>query len=368
MKSKVPFNSLLLQWNEIADAAQPEIDQLFAESAFSGGPYVERFEKEIANWLGSPHAIACNSGTSALHLAMLAADIKQGDEVLVPAHTFIATIWGVLYVGATPVLCDVDAATGTIDLSDAARRVTSRTRAIIPVHLYGQPADLAAASSLAAKHGLQVIEDNAQAIGAKFDGRQLGTRGKLGCFSFYPGKNLGGAGEGGLVTTADDQLASRMRTLRNHGQSERYIHGEVGYNYRMDGIQAVVLRHKLARLAGWTAERQRLARGYAEKLKDLPLQLPQVVNQDHVWHLYVVRTAQRDALRNHLSSEGIETGMHYPVPIHKQPCMQELGFGAGSFPQSEAWANEGLSLPLFMGMTDDQLDLTVGAIRRFFKA
>jgi dTDP-4-amino-4,6-dideoxygalactose transaminase len=368
MTIRVPFNNLRLQWDEVAAAAQADINEVFTRSAFSGGPFVERFEKEIAAWLGTPHAIACNSGTSALHLAMLAAGIGPGDEVLVPAHTFIATIWGILYVGATPVLCDVEEATGNIDLLDAERRITPRTRAIVPVHLYGQPADLGRARVLAATHGLKIIEDNAQAVCARYDGRQLGTIGLVGCFSFYPGKNLGAAGEGGLVVTADNALADRMRRLRNHGQSERYVHTEVGYNYRMDGIQAVILQHKLRRMNDWTEQRRRLASQYAAGLGDLPLRLPAVVHQDHVWHLYVVRTPRRDALRVHLEKAGIETGLHYPVPIHRQPCLQNLRLDLNAYPNADAWASEGLSLPLFMGMSQAQMDHVLRSVRSFFQA
>ncbi len=366
MSPKIPFNNLALQWDEVSAAAQADIQALFVNSAFSGGRYVETFERDIAAWLGTPHAIACSSGTAALHLAMVAAGIGPGDEVLVPAHTFIATIWGVLYVGATPVLCDVEDATGNIDAADAARRVTGRTRAIIPVHLYGQPADLGAVQALAQAHGLKVIEDNAQAIGARYDGVSLGCHGLMGCFSFYPGKNLGAAGEGGLVTTADDALAERLRRLRNHGQSERYIHAEVGFNYRMDGIQGIVLRHKLPRLADWTARRKQLAAAYAEGLAGLPLRLPETRHQDHVWHLHVVRAPERDALRAALTAAGIETGLHYPVPNHRQPCLAGLASDPRGYPVSEAWAEQGLSLPLFAGMTDAQLDQAIAAIRAFF--
>lgn len=368
MSIRVPFNNLSLQWKEIASAARADLDDIFLNSAFSGGRYVEEFEREIAAWLGTPHAIACNSGTSALHLAMLAAGIGPGDEVLVPAHTFIATIWGVLYAGATPVLCEVEDETGNIDVADAARRITSRTRAIIPVHLYGQAADLHAVEALANEHGLKVIEDNAQAIGAAFDGRKLGTRGLLGCFSFYPGKNLGAAGEAGLVVTADSELAARMAKLRNHGQAERYVHTEVGYNYRMDGIQAIVLRQKLRKLDEWTDARRGWAQKYDAGLSGLPLRLPKVVHQDHVWHLYVVRTPRRDELRAYLAGEGVETGLHYPVPNHRQPCLQNFSFDPNGYPVADAWASECLSLPLFTGMSDEQVDFTIEAIRRFFRA
>jgi dTDP-4-amino-4,6-dideoxygalactose transaminase len=366
MTQIVPFNNLALQWQEIAEPVQAELAELFANSAYSGGRYVDAFEREIATWLGTPNAIACASGTAALHLAMVAAGIGPGDEVLVPAHTFIATIWGVLYVGATPVLCEVEDATGNIDLDDATRRITARTRAIIPVHLYGQPADLAGVRALAEAHGLKIIEDNAQAIGARYDNRMLGTHGFMGCFSFYPGKNLGAAGEAGMVVTADDGFAERLRDLRNHAQSERYLHAELGFNYRMDGVQGIVLRHKLHRLDEWNTRRRRLAAGYAAALAGLPLRLPEVRHQDHVWHLYVVRTPKRDALRRYLQERGIETGLHYPIPNHRQPCLAHLATDPAGFPIAEAWASQGLSLPLFHGMTDAQLDRTVAAIRGFF--
>lgn len=363
---RVPFNDLAIQWREVENDVHREFEEVFARSAFSAGPFTKKFEAEIAAYLGAKHALGVNSGTSALHLAVLAAGIGAGDEVLVPAHTFIATLWGLLYAGATPVLCDVDDATGTIDLEDAARRVTARTKAIIPVHLYGQPANLDAVSALAKRHGLIVIEDNAQAIGARWNGRHLGTIGRFGCFSFYPGKNLGAAGEGGLVTTNDDALAERLRALHNHGQSERYIHVDVGYNYRMDGLQAVVLRHKLKLLDGWTARRKALGSRYQAGLAGLPLTVPAVRNQDHVWHLFVVRTPQRDELRDHLNRANIETGLHYPVPCHRQPCLNHMPIDRDSYPVSDRWAREGLSLPLFYGMTDSQVDRVISEVRGFF--
>lgn len=366
MSKAIPFNNLAIQWRDVAAEANADIAELFVNSAFSHGRHVEAFEQDVARWLDTPHAIAVNSGTSALHLAMLAAGVGAGDEVLVPAHTFIATIWGVLYVGATPVLCDVEDATGNIDIADAARRITARTVAIVPVHLYGQPADLGAVTALAARHGLKVVEDNAQSIGARWGGRMCGTHGLIGCFSFYPGKNLGAAGEGGMVVTADEALAARLRRLRSHGETQRYLHTEIGYNYRMDGIQGIVLRHKLRRLHAWTERRRQLAAGYASALRGLPLRLPEVRHQDHVWHLYVVRTDRRDALRAHLQSDGIATGLHYPVPNHRQPCLSHLPLDPAGYPIADAWASQGLSLPLFYGMTDSEVDRVAASIDRFF--
>jgi dTDP-4-amino-4,6-dideoxygalactose transaminase len=363
---RVPFNDLGIQWREIREDAVREIDQVFEKSAFCLGPHVEAFEREIADWLGVRHAIGVNSGTSALHLSTVAAGIGVGDEVLVPAHTFIATAWGAIYAGALPVLCDVDRASGTIDVSDAAKRVTTRTKAIVAVHLYGQPADMDAVSAFAAKHGLVVIEDAAQSIGARWNGAHTGTIGQHGCISFYPGKNLGAAGEAGLIVTNDDHDAHKMRALRNHGQSERYVHDEIGYNYRLDGLQAAVLRHKLKRLNNWTAQRKALASGYADGLAGLPLELPRIVNQDHVWHLYVVRTPKRDALREYLQNRNIDTGLHYPVPLNRQPCLKNFVGSQESYPESDRWADQALSLPLFVGMTAEQLAHVVASVSEFF--
>lgn len=362
----VPFNDLSVQWRLIADDVRSDIEKIFASSAFCLGPYVESLEQEIAAMIGAPHAIGVNSGTSALHLATLAAGIGPGDEVLVPSHTFIATIWGVLYAGAHPVLCDVDADTATIDVHDAERRLTSRTKAIIPVHLYGQPAQMDDIMTFAIRQGLTVIEDAAQSFGARWNGRATGAIGHFGCFSFYPGKNLGGAGESGLIVTSDDAAAARLRSLRNHGQTQRYLHTEIGYNYRMDGLQGMVLSHKLRHIEAWTTERKRLARRYQANLAGLPIDVPQVRNQDHVWHLFVIRTARRDALQQHLTARRIECGLHYPMPNHRQPSLCYLASDPAAFPQTERWATQGLSLPIFFGMHNEQVDAVCDAVRDFF--
>ena len=365
---RVPFNDLTVQWQEIADDVRFDLEALFERSAFSAGPFVKAFEDDIAAYLGVKHAIAVNSGTSALHLATLAADIGPGDEVLVPSHTFIATLWGLLYAGATPVLCDVDEDTATIDVADAQRRVTQRTKAIIPVHLYGQPADMRGVLQLAERFDLKVIEDNAQAIGARWNNAHLGTIGELGCFSFYPGKNLGAAGEGGLVVTNDEELAARVRCLGNHGQRERYVHTDIGFNYRMDGVQGAILSRKLKRLDAWTERRRQLAARFQAGLAGLPLELPVVRFGDHVWHLFVVRTPRRKELREHLARANIETGLHYPIPCHRQPCLQHLQMDRNSYPQSDRWTRELLSLPLFYGMTDAQADRVIDSIHEFFRS
>jgi dTDP-4-amino-4,6-dideoxygalactose transaminase len=363
----VPFTDLSFQWRQIEAKALPDIRRLFEQSTFCLGPFVERFEQAISDYLGIPHAIGVNSGTSALHLALIAAGIGPGDKVMVPSYTFVATAWGVLYVGATPVLCDVEEESANIDLADAERRLDRAVKAVIPVHLYGQPADMAGVMAFAARHRLVVIEDAAQAIGARFDGRRVGTFGLCGCYSFYPAKNLGAAGEAGLVATADEAITRRLLALRHHAQSERYVHTELGFNYRMEGIQGLILGHKLPLLDSWTDSRRKLAQAYHERLAGLPLILPQVVHHDHVFHLYVVRSKDRDRLRDYMRGAGIETGLHYPVPLHAQPALARFVAGAQSFPVADRYARECLSLPLFVGMTEVQVDRVCETIRRFYR-
>lgn len=362
----IPFSNLSLQWREIADAARADIDTLFATSSFCLGPFVERFEAAVADYLGVRHAVGVNSGTSALHLALIAAGVRPGDKVLVPANTFIATIWAVLYVGAVPLLCDVEAASGNIDVRDAERRIDRSVKAIIPVHLYGQPANMEAVMALAERYGLAIIEDAAQAIGARYRGKAVGSFGLLGCFSFYPAKNLGAAGEAGLVTTNDGMLADRVRVLRNHSQTERYVHTELGFNYRMEGLQGLILGHKLSRLDAWTEQRRTIARCYDAGLAGLPLALPQVVNSDHVYHLYVILSERREELRAFLRQRGVETGLHYPVPIHRQPCLDTLEIDRTSYPVTDTYAKGCLSLPMFSGMTDAQANRVVSNVCSFF--
>jgi dTDP-4-amino-4,6-dideoxygalactose transaminase len=363
----VPFTDLSIQWRQIEAQALADIYGLFQDSTFCLGPFVERFEQAVGKYLGTAHAVGVNSGTSALHLALIAAGIGPGDKVLVPTLTFVATAWAVLYVGATPVFCDVEDASANIDLADAERHLDAAVKAIIPVHLYGQPADMAAVTAFAARHGLTVIEDAAQAIGARFAGRCVGTFGLCGCFSFYPAKNLGAAGEAGLVVTADETIARRLRALRHHAQTERYLHAELGFNYRMDGFQGLVLGHKLPLLDGWTELRRKLARAYTERLAGLPLATPQLTHGDHVFHLYVVRSLERDRLRTYLQQARIETGLHYPFPLHAQPALARFVDHRDKFPVADRYVRECLSLPLFAGMTEAQLDRVCDTIARFFR-
>jgi dTDP-4-amino-4,6-dideoxygalactose transaminase len=363
----VPFVDLGWQWQQIAEAALPEIHQALATGAYSLGPAVARFETAFADYLGARHVIGVSNGTAALHLAAIIAGIGPGDEVLIPAHTFAATAWAALYVGAVPVLCDVDADTGLIDLSDAERKIGPRTRAVIPVHLYGRPLDLDRLYAFARRHGLGVIEDACQAHGASFGGQRIGAGSQLACFSFYPSKNLGSAGESGAVVTNDAAIADRLRALRNHAQTERYVHDELGFNYRMEGIQALVLLHKLRHLDRWTALRQAIADAYREGLRGLPLVLPAPVDGRHAYHLFVVRSAERDALRRHLAEHGIETGLHYPVPMHRQPCLAAYVPDSRDYKGADGWSAECLSLPIYPGMESRQVEQVIAAIRAFYR-
>ncbi|MBF0340004.1 MAG: DegT/DnrJ/EryC1/StrS family aminotransferase [Magnetococcales bacterium] len=363
----VPFVDLLPQWGAIEAQVTPDLHKLFVSGEFCLGSWVQRFEEAFARYLDVPYAIAVNSGTSALHLALIAAGVGPGDRVLLPSHTFVATLWAVLYVGAIPVLCDVDPLTGTLDPEDARRRLQSGAKAIMPVHLYGQPAELDSILALADQHGLTVIEDTAQAHGARYRNRAVGTHGAFGCFSFYPGKNLGAAGEGGMVVTADPKAAEQIRALRNHGQYERWIHRELGFNYRMEGIQGLILGHKLPHLNAWTDARRHVARRYQEGLADLPILLPTVRHHDHVYHLYVIHTPQREALRRFLEQRNIQTGIHYPVPLHRQPCYTALGISAPEgYPHTDRLTEQCLSLPMYAGMQEAQIDAVIAGVRAFF--
>ena len=283
----VPFSDLNWQWRKIEHKFLPEFNKLVSDGSYCLGPSVEQFENEFAKYVGASHAIGVNSGTSALHLALIVAGIKAGDKVLVPAQTFIATAWPLLYLGATPILCDVEIDTGNIDVNDAERRLQPGTKAIIPVHLYGQPANMGKLLRFADAYGLKVIEDACQAHGAIYENKTVGTLGLLGCYSFYPGKNLGAIGEAGMIVTENEEMAKRLRSLRHHAQEERYIHQEIGFNYRMEGIQGLALYNKLAYIEEWTNLRRALAKRYLKGLAGLPLALPEVVHQDHVYHLLI---------------------------------------------------------------------------------
>lgn len=364
---QVPFFDLKEQHRRLGAELHAALDSVAADGSFILGPAVERFERRFAEYLGVRHCAGLNNGTSALHLALLACGVGPGDEVITTPATWISTSWAVSYVGARPVFVDIDPVTYTLDPTLAERAVTSRTRAILPVHLYGHAADVEALSRLAERHGLALIEDAAQAHGARVGGRRVGTFGKAGCFSFYPSKNLGAFGEAGAVVTDDDEVAARVRRLRDHAQAGRHRHVEIGYNMRMEGIQGAVLDAKLGRLDGWNAERARHAARYREILAGLPgLDLPAAAGPDgHVWHLFVVmlREADREAVRAELAARGVGTGVHYPTPVHLQPAYAHLGHRKGDFPVAEGLFRRCLSLPMFPELTDGQVEHAAAALR-----
>ncbi|MCA9132218.1 MAG: DegT/DnrJ/EryC1/StrS family aminotransferase [Planctomycetales bacterium] len=362
--SDVPFLDLGGQDHELHDDILLALQEVVRSGCFVLGPHVAAFEKSFAQECDVKHCVGVNSGTSALHLALIAAGVGQGDEVLTVPLTFVATSWAIRYVQARPVFVDIDPRTYTMDIEQVASRITRRTKAILPVHLYGQPAALQPLREIAERHGLALIEDAAQAHGASYQQRPAGSWGHCGCFSFYPGKNLGAYGEAGAIVTNDDALAQRLRTLRDHAQSERYHHRELGFNYRMDAFQGAVLEIKLSRLASWTAQRRRLAAQYLQRLAGLPLAVPHVAPEgQHAWHLFVVLHPQRDRLRAALQQQGIHSGLHYPIPVHLQPAFADLGYGPGDFPVSERVARECLSLPLFPNLSDSQQNAVVEALQ-----
>jgi dTDP-4-amino-4,6-dideoxygalactose transaminase len=354
----VPFLDLSKQFAQIREDVLARLGAVCHSGRFVLGPEVEEFERSFARYCEAGFCVAVNSGTSALHLALLALGVRPGDEVVTTPMTFVATAWAVSYVGATPVFVDIDPATRTLDPDKLQAALTSRTRAILPVHLYGQPADLEPILRVASGHGLPVVEDAAQAHGARYQGRRVGGLGRAGCFSFYPAKNLGAFGEGGALVTNDAELAQGARMLRNHAQMEKYRHECIGFNYRMDAFQGAVLGIKLARLDGWNERRRAHAARYRERLEGVPaLGLPAALtDRESVCHLFVVEVDGRDWVARQLQAAGIETGLHYPIPVHLQPAYRHLGLGPGSFPVAERLAQRCLSLPMFPELADEQID------------
>ena len=324
---------------------------------------VARFEEEFARFCGAEQAIAVSSGTAALHLAFVAAGIGPGDEVITVPATFVATVAAIVYANATPVFVDVDPATWNMDPAKLEAAITPRTRAIVPVHLHGRLADMTAIRRIARRHGILVIEDAAQAHGAERDGVRAGAFGDIGCFSFYPGKNLGACGEGGAVTTSDAALADRIRSLRDWGQEGKYNHVRHGFNYRMDGVQGAALGVKLAHLEGWTRRRRQICATYQAGL-GTGIGRPAPIGADHACHVYAILADDRDALRAELQTAGVATGIHYPCPVHLQPAYASLGHGPGDFPVSEAIARHTLSLPLYPEMADAQVATVIEAVNR----
>ncbi len=361
----IPLVDLAAQHAEVADEISRGMAAVIARSAFILGEEVGAFEADFARACGAAHAIGVGNGTDAIELVLRALGIGAGGEVLVPANTFIATALAVLRAGARPVLVDCDAH-HLIDPERLAAAVTPRTRAILPVHLFGQLADMEAVAAVAAAHGLLVLEDAAQAHGARRQGRPAGSFGRAAAFSFYPGKNLGAYGDAGAVVTSDDALAGRIRHLRNWGSERKYHHPEAGFNSRLDTLQAVVLAAKLRRLADWNAARRRAAARYEALLAGLDeVETPRVLpGNDHVWHLYVVRVPRRDAVLARLQADGIGAGIHYPTPLHLHGALRPLGYSAGDFPHAERAAAEILSLPMYPHLGAAQQERVVAALRR----
>ncbi len=361
----IPLADLKAQYR----ALKPEIDQAIQDvldsAQFVLGAPVSSFEHDFAAFCHTADAIGVNSGTSALHLALLAAGVRSGDEVITVPFTFVATVAAIEYAGAKPVFVDIEPTYFTMDPSNIERAITPRTKAIVPVHLYGQPADMDAIGDVADRHGLIVVEDACQSHGSEYKGRRCGSMGLLGCFSFYPGKNLGAYGEGGAVVTSDPALAAKIRLLRSWGEDVRYEHKYRGFNYRMDGVQGAVLAVKLKYLEAWTEARRSRAAEYTRRLTGTSASTPRERPASrHVYHQYVVRVSERDAWRAALTEGGVQTGVHYPIPLHLQPAYADLGYSRGDFPIAEQAAAEVLSLPMFPELTDEQ----IASIASLFRA
>jgi len=374
---KVPFLDLKSQYHSVKEEIFRELNEIFENTAFVLGKHVQEFEKEFAKAHDVKYCYGVSSGTDGNHVVLWALGIGPGDEVIVPANTFIATVWGATLCGAKPVFVDCHPESYNIDPEKVESAISNKTKAIVTVHLYGQPADMDSLREIAEKHNVYLVEDAAQAHLSEYKGKKVGGLGVAASFSFYPGKNLGAYGEAGAVVTNDDELAEKFRLIRNHGSADKYTHVMFGHNYRMENIQGAVLKVKLKYLHEWTEKRRKVAEKYNELLSDLEyIILPKEMSYaKHVYHLFVIqinkniknRMEIRSKLRSFLNEKGIGTGLHYPTPLHLQPCFKDLGYKAGDFPVSEALAFGGLSLPMYPEMTDEQIEYVSNCIREFFK-
>lgn len=364
----VPYFDLPAQLRGIRKEIDAAIARAIDNCTFCLGPDVAQFEKDFAAYCRAEHCVGFNSGTSALHVAMLLAGVGPGDEVITTPFTFIATSWAISYAGARPIFVDIDDATCNLDVKRIEHAITARTKAILPVYLYGQSCDLDVLLEIARKRKLALVEDACQAHGARYKGRTVGTFGSTACFSFYPAKNLSACGEGGALVTNDAKLAARAKSLREHGSTQRYYHDEIGFNYRMEGFQGAVLSVKLKYLGKWTERRRAIAKIYSELLSETPLQLPvEAAYAESVWHLYTVRHAQRDELKKYLEANGVGSAIHYPIPVHLQKAYSSLGYKPGDFPVAEKAAREVLSLPIYPEMTDRQVQRVTDVVKEFFR-
>jgi dTDP-4-amino-4,6-dideoxygalactose transaminase len=360
----IPYSDLQPLHEELRDDLRRVLDEVLDTRQFILGRYVENFERAFAAYSNVEHAIAVNSGTSALHLALLAAGVEPGDEVITVPFTFAATVASIHYAGARPVLVDIDPQSFTMRTDAIESAITPKTRAILPVHLYGQPADMDGINAIARKHGLAVIEDAAQAHGSEYKGRRVGGIGDIACFSFYPTKNLGGCGEGGMVTTNNAELAHKVRLLRDWGQDRKYHHAVRGFNYRMEGLQGAILGVKLPHLERWTEARRAAAAQYDRLLEGAPVTKPTAMTYSrHVYHTYTVRSLRRDDLQRHLQAAGISTAIHYPIPLHMQPAYADAAFPEGSLPEAERASREVLSLPMYPHIAKASIAKVAEAVR-----
>jgi dTDP-4-amino-4,6-dideoxygalactose transaminase len=365
---KVPFVDLKALHRPIESELSEAIARVMRNVSFVQGPEVKAFEDAFASYLGVRHCVAVNSGTAALHLTLLGLGIGPGDEVITVSHTFIATSEAISAVGARPVFVDVDPVSYCMDTALVEKAITKHTRAILPVHLYGNVADMDALQEIARRHNLLLIEDACQAHGAQYKGRMAGTFGIAGCYSFYPGKNLGACGEGGAMVTNDEALAKKIRMWREHGSVVKYEHAFPGFNFRMEGIQGAVLATKLKYLDGWNDQRRAIAKRYQERLKGQSVVLPvEAANTRHIYHLYVVQAEDRESLRDRLAQRGIETGLHYPIPLHLQEAYASLGYHKGDFPITEQMTQRIVSLPMYPGMSLEAAGYVADAILEWVK-
>jgi dTDP-4-amino-4,6-dideoxygalactose transaminase len=362
----IPCLDLKGQQKQIKKEVFELFEKVYDNTAFSGGSFVEFFENDFASYCQTSHAIALNNGTSALHLAMLALGIGAGDEVIIPANTFISTAWGVSYAGAKPVFIDCKPDTWEIDADKIEEKINTNTKAIIGVHLYGQPFDIDAVKAIADKHNLFLVEDAAQAHGAYYKGKRVGGFGEMACFSFYPGKNLGACGEAGGITTNNEAYKTHLHSLRSHGMKVRYYHDELGFNMRMGGLEAVSLTVKLKYLDSWNERRKEIAKAYQKGITNPKIKLQfQPDNTDSVYHLFVITTDDRDGLMKYLNENGINPGLHYPVPCHLQKAYLHLGYKEGDCPHSEYLAAHCVSLPMYAELTNEQVDKVIEVLNKY---
>jgi dTDP-4-amino-4,6-dideoxygalactose transaminase len=366
MEKRIPCLDLKGQHQQIKKEVFEAFEKVYEQTAFSGGPFVEEFEKDFATFCNTKYAVGVNNGTSALHLAMLALGIGPGDEVIIPANTFIATAWGISYTNAKPVFVDCDPLTWEIDASKIEAKITSNTKAVIGVHLYGQPFDINAVKNICTKNNLYLIEDAAQAQGATYNGITVGGFGEMACFSFYPGKNLGACGEAGGLTTNNISYYKHLQSLRSHGSVIRYYHDEIGFNMRMGGLEATSLKIKLKYLPSWNQRRKEIAVKYHAGISNQKIKMQvQPTGHDSIFHLFVITTENREVLTKYLNEKNIFPGLHYPVPCHLQKAYAHLGYKVGDFPHSEYLSEHCLSLPMYAELTDEEVNYVINTLNSY---